>query len=249
MLDRFLDAFTQELDEKLRVTSSLVDEVMIHPGSIVLQTPEKTKGIYTLLGGTDQITFIETGENDLTAQPIVYILVKDPPETLRIQKNRIGQVQNILAALVSIISLNRWGLDYAFPAKNIKTIDLYGLTYAPNQLVGTQGWNPSLQAYAKDLYSEKGKDPQGESEPLPDHISLWAVTWEQVLRISHTQESPNPPAARDVHELFAFSSTSSFPTEVPIEQYEELYCCQKEEFKLDNAHSCHQDRECSIGVE
>ena len=56
-------------------------------------------------------------------------------------------------------------------------MDLYGLSYDSDKLTATEGWDPTIQAYAKDLYQTQ------QEEPYPKNLSLWCISWQQKLRI------------------------------------------------------------------
>ncbi len=217
-LSNYLTTFTEQLSDLLVTNLKLVDVVQIHPGKSStpevdeLRASDTTRKVYTILISSDTATVVETGESDLNVQAAAFVFIAEPPGAFRDQPGRMTQIQDILAAMVPCVNQNRWGLDCTFPAQNIKTTDLHGLTYAPDQLMGMQGWNPSIQAYAKDLYAT-GSD---QGDPLPSYLSIWVMTWDQRLRIGqNVYDLPDPPAAKDVKDLYIYEALNQWPKPPP----------------------------------
>ncbi len=129
-------------------------------------------GIYTLISNVTEVKALESEQADVTLQLSAYILI--------VSSNQIALEDrlafNLLTRIINIINNNRWKLNYTLPASNLKRVDLYGLTVEAKQITGIKGWNPSIQAHAKDLYEDA-------SEAHPKDLSLSLVSWDQVLRI------------------------------------------------------------------
>jgi len=199
--------------------------VEIHPGRSaqtavdLLRAKERYSGIYTMLTGYEELKVIETGESDADVQVIAYVLVLDQPGRTN-QPERILKIQKLLFEMTTLINNNRWNLNYAFPARELKTMDLYGLTYDPEKLVGMAGWNPSVQAYGKDLYTTDTEDAK-----MPNDISLWAMTWQQRLRFGkNIYSEADHPTAREVNQLLSFTTTElNQPDTHPKEDYSSVF--------------------------
>jgi hypothetical protein len=119
---------------------------------------------------------IENEQIDLTLNLGLYILQVWSPQ---IEKNNLLSL-SFLSSLIALINNNRWNISYLFPSKNIKQLNLYGLTIEAKQLTGIKGWNPSIQAYAKDLYESNHHSEQ------PKNLELFLISWEQPIRISES---------------------------------------------------------------
>jgi hypothetical protein len=201
---------------------SLVD---IHPGRSaqtaveLLRANKWYSGIYTMLTGYEELKVIETGESDADVQVIAYVLVLDQPGQPN-QPERILKIQKLLFEMTTLINNNRWNLKYAFPARDLKTMDLYGLTYDPEKLVGMAGWNPSVQAYGKDLYTTDTEDAK-----MPNDISLWAMTWQQRLRFGkNIYSEADHPTAKEVSQILSFTATELNQSDtLPKEDYSNVF--------------------------
>lgn len=185
----FLEKVTTEIRAKLmnaEINSAIkIKEVKLHPGYEGSETRYKKlkeylnnhkaiklcSGIYTLITNIMEVKAIETEQTDTTLQLSLYILTIS---TLTLE-NRIDIA--LATTLLKLINNNRWKLTYVLPANNLKKIDLYGLTVEAKQITGIKGWNPSIQAHAKDLYEEN-------TNFHPQDLSLMLLSWEQTLRIN-----------------------------------------------------------------
>lgn len=197
-LEQYLKTVTEDLKKYLVGELKCANNVEIHPGrsdtsavellqaSITKESnpPSLASSVYTLLIGFEKSSIVETEESDVNIQAVAFILVTEAANSRNLA-NRMKKVQQIVEAMTLRVQNNKWGLSYAFPAREVKTMDLYGLSYSPDKLVGMQGWNPSIQAYAKDLCPSAT-----EGSPLPNNLSLWAMLWEQQLRISPKSDLP-----------------------------------------------------------
>ncbi|TQV72586.1 hypothetical protein FKG94_17960 [Exilibacterium tricleocarpae] len=130
---------------------------------------DKKSAVYVTAVGSGETLLVETGANDVTLRMVAYLMVVEPDS-----EQRTTVTQNLLVRLMGHISGQRWGLPYAYPAATVEAADLHGLTkgFKPD----TSSWRLSVSvlAHAADLYG----DDQGGSQ-----LSLWAITWEQKLRI------------------------------------------------------------------
>ena len=129
-------------------------------------------GIYTLISNITKVQAIESEQADVTLQLSSYILLVSNSKIALEKRMDL----NLLTPILNVISNNRWKLNAVFPAVNLKSVDLYGLTVEAKQITGIKGWNPSIQAHAKDLYED-------ENEAHPKDLSLFLFNWEQTIRI------------------------------------------------------------------
>jgi hypothetical protein len=193
-LDTYLIEITQQLKKQLTLKRPTeIYEITQHPGKTGSQTcyqkmnsylqeksaPSLCAGIYTLIANVINVKPVETEQADVTLQLSVYVLIVSNQAEL---EQRINLRFILLKDITKLINNNRWQLDYTFPASQLKRIDLYGLTFDPKQITGIKGWNPSIQAHAKDLYVVE----ENTKESVPANLSLSLLTWEQTLRIGET---------------------------------------------------------------
>lgn len=187
-INDYFSTATQQLSEKLKALhGDVIYQVTQHPGKTSAYTPyqqlksyllEKESitlcaGLYTLIANVTEVKPVETQQADITLQISAYLLIVSKLETLA---ERITLRFSLLSNMTKIINNNRWNLDYAFPATQLKRVDLYGLTVDAKQITGIKGWNPSIQAHAKDLYEENN------TITTPQTLSLSLMMWEQTLR-------------------------------------------------------------------
>lgn len=129
-------------------------------------------GIYTLLSNITEVKALESEQADITLQLSAYILIVSN-NSIALEKRLAF---NLLTRIINLVNNNRWKLNYTLPASNLKRVDLYGLTVEAKQITGIKGWNPSIQAHAKDLYED-------ENAAHPKDLALSLVSWDQGLRI------------------------------------------------------------------
>lgn len=169
--------------KKDKQLNKIVDTVAIHPGKTgkpaveILKEESATKNeisshIYTFSNEISEATIIETEQSDILLQGIAYLLVFDVNT-----KKRLTKLYTLLECLLEILNNQRWNLHYAFPTSDITAMDLYGLSYDSEKLAASEGWDPTIQAYAKDLYQTNA------NESYPKNLTLWFVSWKQKLRI------------------------------------------------------------------
>lgn len=187
------DSFLQTVSDKLStlgpgirasrpLTCALGTE---DPASI--RGPDKTPAIYVHLAGTGELKLVASGEKDVVAQVVAYVLVVHQ-DAIECEQHAL----DIVLGLLDGIPGERWGQPYAHPATNVESADMHGLVkgFKPD----TSSWRVgvSVLARAADLYG--GDDSS-------DHLAIWAVTWEQTLRIgtdAYTAEDgyPQPLSSR-----------------------------------------------------
>ncbi len=92
---------------------------------------------------------------------------------------------SILEKCTLLLNNQRWELKYAFPPSDIQAMDLYGLSYDKDKLIKTEGWNSSIQAYAKTLYQKTQEDAH------PNNLTLWFLSWKQTLRVKSSLDGIN----------------------------------------------------------
>lgn len=186
--NNYLKTLTEYLQNAL--PQALVDEIAIHPGKTGLPPIEKMREnanteaetdativhIYTLINEIEKTEIIETEQNDITLQGIIYLSVLNKGEQNKPQ-TRLKRLYTLLEHLLAILNNQRWQLLYTFPASDITATDLYGLSYDSDKLVASEGWDPTIQTYAKDLYQTN------KEEKYPKNLTLWFVSWRQKLRI------------------------------------------------------------------
>ena len=144
----------------------------------------KSSVVYVATVGSGEMIAVETGANDVTMQMVAYLMVVDPDS-----EQRSSTTQRLLIRLVNHISGQRWGLSYAHPAAAVESIDLHGLTkgFKPD----TSSWRlgVSVLAHAADLYGGEQPDKR---------LGLWAISWEQKLRIAEPATSEDELQTSDV---------------------------------------------------
>jgi hypothetical protein len=184
--NNYLSDFTDYLRKK--ISPAISDTIAIHPGktgkTAVQLMQEKdakdfTSAIYTLTNEVSASKIIETEENDITLQGIAYVLVLEQSQSYQPIARR-STLYTILEHVITLLNNQRWQLAYTFPSSDITAMDLYGLSYDSDKLTGTEGWDPTIQAYAKDLYQTQ------QEEAFPKNLSLWCISWQQKLRIGNT---------------------------------------------------------------
>lgn len=144
--------------------------------------------IYTLILYLNKIKPIENGQIDINLHLGIYVLqVWD----IKNEKN-YSLSFDLLSFLIRLLNNNCWQLPYFFPPKNITQLNLYGLTIEAKQLTGTKGWNPSIQAYAKDLH-ESSYDNE-----YPKNIELFLIKWDQCIRINKSIYPDHPTQEREI---------------------------------------------------
>lgn len=129
----------------------------------------KTPGVFIASVGSGDATPVETGEIDTIMQMVAYILVVEK-DSLRREK----KAQRLVTKMLMFVPGNHWGLPNVFPAKAVESADLHGLTKGFKPDVSSWRSGVSVLARASDLY--------GGTDPIAN-ISLWAITWEQMIRI------------------------------------------------------------------
>ncbi len=132
---------------------------------------DNTPGVFVASVGTGDITAVETGESDVTLQMVAYLLVVNS-DSLEREKT----AQELMTGLLAYISASgqRWGVAQAHPTSAIESADVHGLTKDFEPHVKDWRLGTAVLARAADLY--------GATDPI-SNLALWAITWEQVLRI------------------------------------------------------------------
>ncbi|WP_045856262.1 hypothetical protein [Teredinibacter purpureus] len=140
-----------------------------------------TPAIFISTVGTGELKIIENGQKDIKVFLLAYVLVVNPDS---IEREKIAQ--DLVHGLLCYVPYRRWNKSNAFPANDVESSDLHGLSkgFKPD----VTSWRTSVSALSRaaDLYG--GEDPVS-------HLALWAVSWEQVLRVGElpSEESPYPP--------------------------------------------------------
>lgn len=172
--------------EKYSLITENVAAMSVHPGktgrSVVDRMKEQSAllkkpiaNIYLLANEISETTIIETEQNDIMLQGILYLLVLNAAEND--SRKCLSKLYALLECLLEILNNQRWNLSYTFPTSDITAMDLYGLSYDSEKLAASEGWDPTIQAYAKDLYQTNG------NESYPKNLTLWFISWKQKLRI------------------------------------------------------------------
>ncbi|MBT8420676.1 MAG: hypothetical protein KJO08_07430 [Gammaproteobacteria bacterium] len=170
-IDHFLTKMTFSLQEQF---ADQVGICQVHRGMLGDTERETLKqsspAIYNSCMDVLETEYSTMGAFDMTVQLTSFILVYDLATDLRDRTAR-----KLAFQLLAYVHNQRWGIDYAHPAQSARAFDLHGLLRNPDTVVGDQGWSPTLQARAGDLFGDipSDKDPQ---------FSIWAVLWEQKLR-------------------------------------------------------------------
>lgn len=178
-LSQFLDTIAEDVKREF---ASLIKECK--PLAGLLETTDlaalhaNTPAIYIATVGTGELTPIETGERDIKIFIIAYVLVVNADS---VEREHI--TQEIVNGLLVYVPLRRWGVKRAFPALAVESADLHGLSKGFKPDVTTWRTSVSALSHASDLYG--GTDPVS-------NLALWAVSWEQVLRL---------PAGRDADDF------------------------------------------------
>ena len=173
-------------DKQLNI---IVDNIATHPGKTgkpPIQTmtefsssnKQLSAHIYTR-AEVSETEISENEQNDITLQGIAYLLVLNNPSNNQ-RKACLRRLYTLLEYLLAMLNNQRWGLNYTFPTSDITAMDLYGLSYDSDKLATSEGWDPTIQAYAKALYQTNSG---GES--YPKNLILWFVSWKQKLRMGN----------------------------------------------------------------
>jgi len=132
---------------------------------------ENTPGVFIAPVGSGEIVRVETGETDITLQMVAYLLVVNNNS---LQREQIAQ--DLVSDLLHYIAMSgqRWGVVNAHPTTAVESADVHGLSkdFEPN----VRDWRlgAAVLARAADLY--------GSTDPV-SNLALWAITWEQMLRV------------------------------------------------------------------
>lgn len=156
-----------------RYFESQVGVCDVRPGMLTDAEQDKLKDnspiIYTTISEILETELVDTGNVKNSIQVVSFILVYNlsPPERDKLVRELVFKMINLLVG-------QRWGMEYIYPAAEVKAFDLHGLLRKPDEILGTQGWSPTLQARASDLFGDLPveQDPQ---------FSIWCVTWEQSI--------------------------------------------------------------------
>ncbi len=168
--EHFLEKVCLMLTNYFKTDVGLCD---VHPG--VLSTKEKSNlknyspAIYTTITDVLGVESLESGQVKNEVQVVSFMLIYN-----LLARDRDKLARHLVFKMTNILYDQRWGLDYTLPTKEVKAFDMHGLLRSPSEVIGSEGWNPTLQARANDLFDgiDESKDPQ---------FSIWAVTWEQEL--------------------------------------------------------------------
>ncbi|HBG94707.1 MAG TPA: hypothetical protein DDY14_05130 [Chromatiaceae bacterium] len=149
---------------------------------------QQTPAVFVAMAGTGEMTYVETEEQDTVVRMVAYLLVVNSNA-----REREFAAQELIPRLLVHIAGQQWGLSYAHPASAIESQDLHGL--AQGFKSDTSSWRTgvSVLARAADLYG-------GDS--LIKNLAIWAVTWEQKLRIG-TDAFAAEPAVPTPTEVFS----------------------------------------------
>lgn len=156
-----------------RYFESQVGVCEVHPGMLTDAEQDKLKDnsplIYTTISEILETEKVDTGNVKNSIQVVSFVLVYNlsPPD-------RDTLVRELVFKMITLLVGQRWGMEYVYPAADVKAFDLHGLLRRPDEILGTQGWSPTLQARASDLFGDvpTDQDPQ---------FSIWCVTWEQSI--------------------------------------------------------------------
>ncbi|MEE8057938.1 MAG: LamG-like jellyroll fold domain-containing protein [Pseudomonadales bacterium] len=130
-----------------------------------------TPAVYVASVGTGELTWVPSGENDLTVHMVAYVLLVNAIDSL--QREQDNQI--LVTDLLDYVGRQqRWGLTNVHPATAVESEDVHGLTQDFQPHVKDWRLGVSVLARAADLY--------GGDEPV-SNLALWAITWEQMIRI------------------------------------------------------------------
>ncbi len=145
----------------------------VHPGMLTDAEQDKLEEnsplIYTTMSEILETELVDTGNVKNSIQVVSYVLVYNLSP---LERDKL--VRELVFKMIELLVGQRWGMEYVYPAAEVKAFDLHGLLRKPDEILGTQGWSPTLQARASDLFGElpTNQDPQ---------FSIWCVTWEQSI--------------------------------------------------------------------
>ncbi len=130
---------------------------------------QETPAVFVAMAGTGDMVLLETEEHDVTMKMVAYALIVHADS-----QQREILVRRVTLRLLAHIDGQRWGLSYAHPATAVESADLHGLAKGFKSDTSTWRTGVSVFSLATDLY--------GADDPIKS-LALWAVTWEQKLRI------------------------------------------------------------------
>jgi hypothetical protein len=143
-----------------------------------------TPAIFIATVGTGELKLVETEQKDIKLYLIAYVVVVNPDSI-----EREAVTRDIVDTLLCYVPFQRWQNPNAFPAADIESADLHGLSkgFKPD----VTSWRTSVSALSRaaDLYG--GDDPVS-------HLALWAVSWEQVIRMGRMSEDNTPYPANAI---------------------------------------------------
>ncbi len=163
-----------------------------------------TPGVFVAPVGSGAVTPIESGETDVTLHMVAYLLVVNTDSL-----QREDTAQRLLTGLLGYIGLGaqRWGLPNAHPATAVESEDVHGLTSDFQPHVKDWRLGTAILARAADLYG-------GPTNPI-SNLALWAITWEQTLRVGNNvfdnsgETVPDNPQVRENSESGFISLVNS----------------------------------------
>lgn len=190
MLKKFIAAVVKKTEEEFKGKVA-----RCKPLAGYIETTEisaihaETPGIYITSVGSGETTHIETGEIDSVMYMVAYILVVNTDSL-----QRESAVQEIISKMLTLVAGNRWQLPNVHPAREVESADLHGLAKGFKPDVSSWRYGVSVLARASDLY--------GGTDPIAN-MALWAVTWEQMLRLGELSESNEIVNPNQIHSRFA----------------------------------------------
>jgi len=134
-------------------------------------------------------------QSDLTLNMVAYLLVVDTDS-----QQRATKLQTLLTHLYQAILDQRWALPNCFPAKNIQAMDFHGLPKDVKPDMSNWRAGVAVCGYASDLLGQN----------TDNNIALWAITWEQVIRVGEEDEAL-PCLSQDM----LFTSNFTDPKDTP----------------------------------
>ncbi len=148
----------------------------------------ETPGIYITSVGSGETTQVETGEIDSVIYMVAYLLVVNS-DSLK----RESSVQELITKMLTLVNGNRWQLPNVHPAREVESSDLHGLAKGFKPDVSSWRYGVSVLARASDLY--------GGTDPIAN-LALWAVTWEQMLRLGTHPDSSEAVNPNQIYSRF-----------------------------------------------
>ncbi len=169
-----INTYLNQVVTKIKVQFPDLIACEVLPGYLetttLAEVHSETPAIFVTHVGMGELQSLPSGEQDIKLQMTAYLMIHNDQNALQ----REQDMMQLQTQFLSYLSAQRWGLTKVHPASAIESADAHGLI--KDFKSDTSSWRTSVSVLARaaELY--------GGNTPI-NQLSLWIVSWEQVLRI------------------------------------------------------------------